>query len=156
MLMSHLTKQGKQELHTFFVHLYALSHPYDPKKERGMVPTPCKKESLLGQERKWEQVWAQETCLEWLLNVLPSVPPSDGSSRSFPLFPSSNRDKLCTLLHVIARQRSLTERNFHYSSLNSQGQNVVKCNPNYSTGKGHSNFFQVFLCYSHSRWSAVT
>lgn len=52
MLMSHLTKQGKQELHTFFLRLYAPSHPYDPKKERGLVPTPCEKESLLGQERK--------------------------------------------------------------------------------------------------------
>lgn len=34
-LMSDLTKQGKHELHTFsFLSQYALSHPYDPTKER--------------------------------------------------------------------------------------------------------------------------
>lgn len=102
MLISDLTKQGKQELHTFsFLSLHALSHPYGPMKGRGPVPTLCEKESLLGQERKWEQVWAQDACLEWLLNVLPHVPPSDAPSDSFPLFSFSNRDKLYTAAHHI-------------------------------------------------------
>lgn len=53
MLISDLTKQGKQELHTFsFLSLHALSHPCGPMKGRGPVPILREKESLLGQERK--------------------------------------------------------------------------------------------------------
>lgn len=45
MLMSDLTKQGKQELHTFsFLSLYALSHANDPMKGKEPVPILCEKE----------------------------------------------------------------------------------------------------------------
>lgn len=90
----------------------------------------------------------------------PSCIPSDATSASFPLFPLSNRDKLGIVLHVILGQRSqksVTQRNFHYSSLNLELQGHVMWKngvPTALLGKD-THFFQIFLQYLHSSHSAV-
>lgn len=158
--MLYLVKQVKQ-LHTLSFQPPLCSEPsaWPHEGERAAVHTGWKRASFR-QEGNWIHALVQVTCIAQLLNFLHHIPPSDAPSDSFPLFLLFNRDKVCIVLHVIfgwRSQKSVTERNFHYLSLNLQWQwhVVEKHSPSCSTGKAHCHFFEIFLQYFYSSHSTV-